>query len=153
TGRQFPDSTERNHLEHAWECRAHWVGAGARPSITLDGLASRRSTFETASTSRDNYWSAEGELDARFAPTSRWRISDGLGRELFRYDLQDSTLFFDYALLRARAALRWEPEGGWALALGPRAELLDAQLNPGERYQELAAAFEAERLGAGSWWS
>jgi hypothetical protein len=153
TGRSFPDSSERNHLEHGWEGRAHWVGAGARPSLTLETIATRRSTFETATTSRDNYWSVEADLDARFAAAEHWPITAGLGGELFRYDLEDSTLFFDYGVLRARAALRWEPGERWSLALGPRGELLEAHLNPGERYQEIAAAFAAERLGAASWWS
>lgn len=153
TGRSFPDSSERNHLEHGWEGRAHWVGADARSSVTLETVATRRSTFEAASTSRDNYWSAEGDLDARVAGAGHWPITAGLGGELFHYDLEDSTLFFDYGILRARAALRWEPDGHWSLALGPRGEILDADLDPGERYQEIGAEFEAERLGAGSWWS
>ena len=153
TGRAFPDSSERNHLEHGWEGRVHWVGAGARPSLTIETNATRRSTFEVASTSRDNYWSADGDLDARFSGFGHWPFTFGLGGELFHYDLEDSTLFFDYGILRARAALRWEPDGGWSLALGPRGEILDARLSPGERYQEIGAAFEAERLGAGSWWS
>jgi hypothetical protein len=153
TGRAFPDSTERNHLEHSGEGRIHWAGDGVRPATTLETMVTRRSTFESAATSRDNYWNLEGALDARWGGGGAWPITAGLGGELFRYDLQDSTLFFDYAIARARAAVRWEPGGRWSLALGPRGEVLDADLSPGERYQEIGAALEAERLGAGSWWS
>ena len=36
TGRVFPDSTERDHVEHGIEGRAHWLGSGPRPTLTLD---------------------------------------------------------------------------------------------------------------------
>ena len=131
----------------------HWVGDGPRPALTLETLVTRRVTFEAASTSRDNYWNAEGNLDARFGGTAAWPWTAGLGGELFRYDREDSTLFFNYGIARARAALRWEPDGGWSLGLGPRGEILGAALDPGESYREIAGVLEAERLGSSSWWS
>lgn len=150
--RSFPDSSERDHLEHELHARLHSVGEGGRPTLTLETIAVRRSTFETVSVSRDNYWTLESDLIARFG-SGPWPITATVGGQLFRYDQQDSILFFNYSVGRASAALRWEPDGRWSFALGPRAEVLDTELDPGERYWELGGAFEAERLGAHSWWN
>jgi hypothetical protein len=128
------------------------VGEGGRPTLTLETIAVRRSTFETVSVSRDNYWTLESDLIARFG-SGPWPVTATVGGQLFRYDEQDSVLFFNYSVGRASAALSWEPDGRWSFALGPRAEVLDTELDPGERYWEMGGAFEAERLGGHSWWN
>ncbi len=153
TGRSFPDSAERDHLEHLWEGRYRWASSNGGPAVTLEGLGSRRVTMREVPTSRDNFWDAELSLEARLGGTSHWPVVMRVGGERFHYDLEDSTLFFDYDVVRAQAVLRWEPDVHWALSAGPRAEALGADLNPGEGYQEIAAAIAAEYLGAGSWWS
>ena len=70
-----------------------------------------------------------------------------------RYDLEDSTLFFDYQVLRAQLALGYEREPSWNASLGPRAEVLQSRLDPAEGYREAGGALDVEFLGSGSWWS
>src|SRR5580765_6302825 len=54
TAREFPDSSERNHFEHAWEARLHSEGErGASWSIETTG--ERRVTMIEAPTRRDNF--------------------------------------------------------------------------------------------------
>jgi len=151
TGRAFPDSLERDHLEHLAEGRFKW-GTFGGPTVTLEALGTRRLTVREASTSRDNFWDGEASVEARLGGAGHWPIITRADVELFRYDLEDSTIFFNYDVLRGQVALRWEPDARWTLSIGPRVEALGADLNPGEGYQELGAVFEVEHLGAGSWW-
>jgi hypothetical protein len=152
TGRAFPDSSERDHLEHYVEGRWRWGMPGSQ-AATLEIASTRRVTLREASTSRDNFWNGEAALEFRGSPAGPIGAVARVGGELFRYDLEDSTIFFDYDVARAQLLLTWERDARWTFGLGPRAEVLGARLNPGEGYQEVGGALEIEFLGAGAWWS
>ena len=152
TGRSFPDSSERDHLEHLTEGRWRWDTNGG-PSVGLDGNVSRRVTLQDVTVSRDNFWNAGGGVDTRWLAGTPTPLSIRLGGEVFRYDFPDSTLFFDYNVIRGQFTLVWERNGRWSLSMGPRSEILTAELNPDESYREIAAVFENVYLGRGSWWS
>jgi len=150
----FPDSSDRDQIEHYAEGHARW-GSPAGLTTALEAASTRRVTVREAPTSRDNFWNGEGALELRRGAGGSAPIGvvARLEGELFRYDVEDSTLFFDYDVARAQVLMRWERDTRWALSLGPRAELLDARLNPGEGYQEVGALLEAEFVGSGAWWS
>lgn len=152
TTRSFPDSTVRDHLEHYAEGRLRW-GLPGSGTAAVEIASTRRVTLREAPTSRDNFWNGETALEWRSGPPGSIGAVARLEGEVFRYDLQDSTIFFDYDVARALLLLRWERGVRWTMSLGPRAEVLAAPLNPGEGYQEVAAMLEAEFLGSGAWWS
>ena len=152
TGRAFPDSADRDHAEHGYEGRWKVVGESGRwLAVDVDG--SRRVTLREVSTSRDNFWITSGGLEGRVDVAGPVSVTARVEGDATHYDLQDSTLYFDYHVLRAATALRYEADARWAASLGPRIEVLEARLNPGERYRELGGVLDFEYLGAGSWWS
>jgi hypothetical protein len=151
TARVFPDSVERDHVEQLGEVR--WRTRGGGSWLALDGNVTRRGTIHRVPTSRDNFWLASASVDTRLASRGAWSIGARAEGEATRYDLPDSTLYFDYQVARAAALIRWEPDLRWAFELGPRAEGLRAPFDPGEEYGELSGALEVESLGRGSWWS
>lgn len=148
--RSFPDSSERDHLEHQWE--AHWKSAAAGPSLAVDFTATRRVTQHEAPTSRDRFWIGEAALESRIESGSSWSVRARAEGEATRYDLEDSTLYFDYQVARGQLALRDEPSVRWAFELGPKIEWLTAALDPGESYREAGGELNLEFLGLGSWW-
>ena len=151
-GRTFPDSAERNHFEHSGEGRwAHAFGAGH--SLVVEAEGERRVTVDFAPTSRDNFWAGRGSVESALHLSDEWSALLRFEAEAQRYDVQDSSLFFDYQVLRARAGPRFDRIGRWSLRAGPRGELLLSALNPVERYREIGGFAEFEYLGAGSYWS
>jgi hypothetical protein len=150
--RVFPDSSERDHFEHGWEGRLrHVTGAGHALTLELDGQ--RRQTHRVVTTTRDNFWQEEGRAEADLRAADHWGVRIQLEGEALQYDLQDSTVFFDYQVTRARLAARYERDGRWTLAFGPRGELLTNRLNPGEAYREFGGALEFERIGTSALWN
>ncbi len=149
--RTFPDSSGRDHLEHAWESRVRLV-APAGHSLGLEVEGERRTTVGGAPTSRDRFLEGRGALAAvlRFGDT--WSLAAQGELEVTRYDDQDSSLYFDYRVVRARLGPRVE-HGGWSLTAGPRGEVLSAALAPAEDYREIAAFADLELLPGGAWWS
>jgi hypothetical protein len=150
-GRVFPDSSERDHLEHVWEGRRKVVWDGRW--LSLDATGTRRVTVDEVASSRDNFWNGAATLEARAEIAGPWSLGARAEGELTRYDLEDSTLFFDYEVVRGQLGLRHERGVRWSVAAGPRFETLMARLNPGERYREFGGVLEIEFLGTGSWWS
>ncbi|MGH7731100.1 MAG: hypothetical protein ACRENJ_07605, partial [Candidatus Eiseniibacteriota bacterium] len=150
--RVFPDSSERDHIEHAWEGRVRHLLAGGH-ALTLELNGQRRQTHRIVATTRDNFWQEEGMAEADLRAADRWGIRLRLEGEAMQYDLQDSTVFFDYQIVRARAAARYERGAQWTLAAGPRGEILTNRLNPGEAYREIGGALEFELIGARSLWN
>lgn len=150
--RVFPDSSVRDHLENAWEGRWHHPFLAGH-SLTLETSGTRRQTVRIVSDSRDNYWEelASAEGDARLA--DRWVVRMRLEGEARQYDVQDSTVYFDYQILRGRLEPRFENGGRWSLSAGPRAEILRSPLSPDESYDEIGGAVEFELLGSGALWS
>jgi hypothetical protein len=61
-------------------------------------------------------------------------------------------VFFDYQVIRGQFGVRLESGGRWSLTAGPRAEVLEAPLDPSEAYREIAAAVQLEGIGRGSFW-
>jgi hypothetical protein len=151
SARAFPDSTVRDHLEHLAEAR--WKSSGAQRWVALDVSGTRRATVHVARTSRDDFWIGEGALEGRADVGASWSAGARAELEATHYDLEDTTLYFDYHVARVRATARWEPSLRWSLEIGPRLEALFAPLNPGEEYREIGAVLELESLIPGSWWS
>lgn len=150
--RQFPDSTVRDHLEHGFDGRVRFASAGNH-WLALDATVSRRSTLEAAPTTRDNFWQQWLFADAGVRLAERWSIRSRAEFEGFQYDVQDSTVYFDYRIVRARIGPRYEQLEGWSFGAGPAGELLDSPLRPEEDYAEIGGYLEVEYFGAGSWWS
>jgi hypothetical protein len=151
TRRVFPDSSERDHYQHAVDGHLRVDLPGGRPLLVEAG-ADRRATIEAAPTSRDNFWEERGAVEAEVGLTEALSLRARVEAEAIQYDLEDSTLFFDYQELRARVGPRLQ-RGTLSLALGPRIEAVFARLDPSEGYQEIAAMAEVESLGSGTWWS
>jgi hypothetical protein len=152
SGRAFPDSSERDHLEHGWDGRVKWALPGGH-AVALETNGARRRTFEVAASSRDNYWNEEGAFEVELRTLSRWSVRSRLEGEALQYDVEDSTVFFDYQVARGHLGLRFDGDGRWTVTVGPRAEALFSRLSPGEGYQEISGAVEIQYLGSGAWWS
>ena len=149
--RSYPDSAERNHLEPGWEVRWHRDFAGGALGFETEGV--RRTTGGRASTSGDDFWdersAVEGEWSTLSAGTWRARLEG----EAIQYDREDTTLFFDYQIVRVFAGPRFLAGTSWSLGVGPRVEWFLSPRDPGERYRELAGQLEFEWFGGGAWWN
>jgi hypothetical protein len=150
--RVFPDSGERDHFEHGVEGQLRLDLPGGRP-LMLEGGAERRVTMRLAPTTRDNYWEGRAAAEADPGVGGSWSVRIRLEAEALHYDLEDSTLFFDYEVVRARVGPRLSSGGPWSVTVAPRAETLFSRLDPAEGYQELAGTVELEYLNPGSWWN
>ena len=150
-GRVFPDSSARDHLEHGWEGQLkRSFDRGGFLAVEVDGA--RRSTLEPSPTSRDRFWQLEGALEGELPMSENVALRARAGAEALQYDAEDTTLFFNYQIYRARLTPRLE-RTRWSLGAGPRAEALESSLEPGEEYREIAGVVEIEYLGSGSWWN
>jgi hypothetical protein len=149
--RAFPDSTVRDHEEHLLETR--WKSGGSSRWASIDATGTRRIAMHEAPTSRDNFWIGEAALEARTDVRGPWSTGARAELEVTHYDVEDSTLYFDYQVARARAILRCEPSLRWSIELAPRVEALFATLDPGEEYREVGGVMDLEFLDRGSWWS
>ena len=151
--RTFPDSSERNHLEHGAEARwRHEIVTGW--AFVLDADGARRGTLEIAPTSRDNFWEGRAALELGHEPIGGWGVRLRAEGELLRYDVEDSTVFENEHTWRGEAMARWGSSGGqWNAAVGPRVELFTIPRDPAENYREWAGAGELEWLAHGTWWS
>jgi len=152
TGRQFPDSATRDHLEHAGGLMVRRDFSGGHLA-SLDGRLVRRSTVRPTDVSRDNYWAGEASAaaDARLQPG--WLLRSRVDAEGVRYDVEDDTLYFNFHILRGRLGLRFDRDARWNLTVGPRVERLESPLSPSDAYFELAGTVELEILARGTWWS
>lgn len=147
--RTYPDSAERDHLEPGWEAR--WRRDFEGGALGLETEGRRRTTGGSATTSGDDFWDERGALEGEWSTAAGlWRAR--LEAEAIRYDREDSTLYFDYQIVRAELGPRFQPTSSWSLALGPRAEWFLSPRDPGERYRELSGQLELEWLHGGSWW-
>lgn len=156
TGRAFPDSSARDHLEHAPEARVKW--AFGEQWLELEAHAARRQTLHSLAdtSSRDRFWNVDGTIEASLrlgGEGSTWALRPRLELEAYRYDFEDSTLFFDYHVLRGEMGLRREIGTTWTVMGGPRGEVLSSRLDPGEGYQEIGAMLDLEYLGTDTWWN
>lgn len=150
--RVFPDSAERNHFEHGWEGRwRHPFGDGS--AIAFETAGQRRVTHDLVPTSRDNFWQQTGSLEGDWRAGDRWGVRLRMDGEAIQYDLEDSTAFFDYQLVRGRIGARRHEEGRWSITAGPRGEVLMSRRAPGESYREIGGEVEVEFLGTRSWWT
>ena len=150
--RTFPDSAERDHLEHDTELHTRWGMPGASV-LTFDAEAVRRVTRVPAPTSADNFWLGHATGDLVAFGAGRWSWPTHVEFEVQRYDVEDSLLYFDYRLLRGLTGPRFELRPTWSVGIGPRAEWLTADLNPGETYRELAGVLQFDALDARSFWT
>jgi hypothetical protein len=64
--------------------------------------------------------------------------------EIYQYDTQDSAVFFNYQVVRARLGPRYEANG-WLVTVGPLAELLHSAANPSEEYRQICRHRRARR--------
>ena len=141
--RQFPDSAERSHLEHQTELRVR-QDRDRGLSWGLDGFLLRRVTLELAPTSRDNWWQEISALDGEWRAPGSVSLRARCELDAIQYDVQDSTVFFNYSTLRVLAGPRFSGSGRASVWLAPRLEWLAAPLAPGEAYREFAAQAEVE---------
>jgi hypothetical protein len=150
TGRVFPDSSERDHFEHGWDARiGQTLSGGHTVSMETEGV--RRQTVRIVPTSRDNFWDVGAATEGSLRLTSITELRLRVEGEAFRYDIEDSVLFFNYELGRARLDLRRAFEHGLAFALGPRIERLSSKLAPAEAYWEMAGELGLDFFGRSSW--
>jgi len=149
--REFPDSTTRDHYEHAWG--GHWRRPLAGGHVVLiEASGRRRQTHRIVTTTRDNFWEEVAAVQGDFRTSDRWGVTGRLEAEALQYDVQEPEVYFDYQIVRARGGLRYDGPTRWTLTVGPRAELLEAPLSPDEAYREIAGALELEVLGGRSFW-
>lgn len=148
--RAFPDSGSRDHYEHGGEARLR-VALGAFSSVTAEAELSRRVAARLVPTSRDRFWEGRSALEAEWGGESAWGLRARLEGEALRYDVEDTTLFFDYQVVRARLGPRRDA-GGMSLWFGPRAEALFSRLEPAEGYQEIGGFADLEFAGAHAFW-
>jgi len=150
--RTFPDSVERNHLEHGWDAR--WrreLGGGW--ALAFDGDGERRGTLRPAPTTRDNFLRNRVAAELSREPFTGWRLRARGEVEEMRYDTEDTTLFENDTATRAWLLFGGSPRSGnWSLSAGPRAEL-ESSDDPVESYRELAGRVELEWLRPGTWWT
>ena len=148
--REFPDSSERDHVEHGWEGRWRRDFAAGH-SLSFETEGARRQTRSSSPTTRDRFVEGEGavEADLRFGESVSLRSHAMV--EAIHYDRGDDTLFFDYRIVRARLGPRFG-QGPGSASLGPRAEWL-ASPNHSEEYFEVGGFAELEYLGGSAWWS
>lgn len=149
--RVFPDSTTRDHYEHAWE--GHWRQPLAGGHVlTVEATGHRRQTHRVVTTTRDNFWEETATIDGDWRTAERWAVTTRLEGEALQYDLEEPQVYFDYQTVRGQLGLRYESPAHWVLSAGPRIERLAAPLDPDEAYREVAAFAEFEVLGAHSLW-
>ncbi len=148
--RQFPDSSTRDHSEIAGDATFRHDGDGF--AIEATGRIARRDTRHVVASSRDRFRAADVGLECRLRTASLWSGIARLEGELLSYDDPDSSLWFDYRVVRGAVAARFE-NGAWSAQCGPRFEWLAAPWNPTESYREPAGAMEIEWLGPGGLWS
>ena len=151
TGRVFADSSVRDHYEHAADAQLRIDLPGGRPLLVEAG-ADRRTTIALAPTSRDNFWEQRGALEGEIGLADSWSLKGRIEGQAIQYDIQDTSLYFNYQELKARLFPRFT-RGTLSVAAGPRLDALFARLDPGEGYQELAAVVELESLALGAWWN
>ncbi len=150
--RAFPDSVVRDHVEQhgAVSVRRLLPGGG---SAAFEVQLDRRVTLHAAPSTRDHFWSGRADASAfvhlhETLTAELWLSADG-----YRYDRPDTSVYFDYRLWTARPAFRWALASDWGLRAGPRFEWLTTPGVPAERYRQIAAVIEVERLHGGDWWS
>ncbi len=150
--RMFPDSVARDHIEqHGSAALRRLLPGGGSSALELQ--LDRRVPYYTTSSTRDHFWSGRADLNA-FMP-----LHDKLSAELlasvdgYRYEHADTSVYFDYHTIDVRPALRWSLAHDWSMRFGPRFEWLAAPKVVAERYREVAAVLEAERLHGREWWS
>lgn len=150
--RAFPDSLERDHLEHRAEAslRRDWAAGG---SVSLGAQLERRSALRAVFDSRDQFWNTTLQAELRLPERAGMNPLVRFESELQRYDTTDSLLYFDHSLYRAVGAVRVELRPGLALELGPEIEWLHAGYAPEEQYVESAGRLDVQWLGSGALWS
>jgi hypothetical protein len=150
--RAFPDSVIRDHFEqHGGLALRRLLPGGGTAALELQ--ADRRSTLYSTVATRDHFWN--GRLDASaFVPLHAALTAElWLSLEGYRYDRPDTSVYFDYRVWNLRPAFHWSLARDWGVRVGPRLELLVAPHVVAERYRQVTAVVELERLHGGDWWS
>jgi hypothetical protein len=151
TARAFPDSAERDHWQHRLDARGRW-DLPAGHVVSIEGVLDRRVTFRVVPTSRDNFVDARGAVEVEWGGADPWRLRARGDLEVQRYDVEDSTLYFDHHLVRGTLGPRLGSAFGASVWPAARLERLGARLAPGESYTEVAGIVEVEILHGDSWW-
>jgi hypothetical protein len=151
SARAFPDSGERDHYEHSADGRVR-MPAGAGSSVQFESRVTKRTTIQLVPTSRDNFWDAQASAESQWNSIGRIGARARVEGSAIRYEIQDSTLYFDYQVYRGRVGATIEA-GLVSLWFGPAVEYLEARLAPEERYREFGGFAEIELLHGGGFWS
>jgi hypothetical protein len=152
TGRAYPDSIIRDHLEHSWEGRLRYELPGLS-SLEIESSGERRTTIHSAPNSRDQFVNGEASAELRWRPVERLETRTRFEGEWITYDQPDSILYFDYHVLRSSITFRLENASPFSISLGPHLQWLRSPADETEAYDEAAGALELEWLGIGSWWN
>ena len=150
--RMFPDSVSRDHIEQhgSFALRRLLPGGG---SSALELQLDRRKPYYTTLSTRDHFWSGRADLNL-FIPLHEKLTAELIGSvDGYRYERADTTVYFDYRTIDARPAFRWALAHDWSVRIGPRFEWLIAPQVVAERYREVAAVVDLERLHGREWWS
>ena len=151
-GRQFPDSTERDHLESGFGAEARRLfGEGSTFSASIE-LTQRAALSATAST-RDRFWAPRISIGLDLRPASAARLVWSAEAEAMRYRSPDALAYFDYETARTQLDLERDLGGGWSARIGPRLEWLLSASNASERYAQTGVGIQCDRFGTGAWWS
>lgn len=150
--RMFPDSVSRDHIEqHGSLALRRLLPGGGSGALELQ-LDRRAPYYSTAST-RDHFWSGRADLNA-FVPLHEKLTLEFLASvDGYRYDRPDTSVYFDYQTVSARPSMRWALVNDWSVRVGPRFEWLVSPRVVSERYRQVAAAIELERLHGREWWA
>lgn len=150
--RTFPDSATRDHLEHTTEVSWRRTFTNGH-TLSLEGALGRRVTLREVTVTRDNFWEERVQGEGTLQFDERWSLQARSELEAFQYDREDSTLYFNYHVLRASLMPRFARSTRWSLAAGPRAEILSSPLARSESYREIGGALDFEYLDGGAWWN
>lgn len=151
SSRAFPDSTERDHVEHALEADGRTVLLGGT-WLAVETRLARRNARRPAATSRDDFARAEASLEFTWLAAPAWGAAFTCEGEAIRYDRPDSTVYADAR--RLRGTLRWhlEPRRGATFRMEAGLERAWSPAVPEEEYLELGAGPGLEWFGGGAWW-
>jgi hypothetical protein len=150
--RAFPDSASRDHLEQHGQFALRRLlprGGFSLVEVQVDRRTPRNAVVST----RDRFWSGRGDLSASVPLHDRLRFEFAAGFDGYRYDVPDTSVYFDYALTSVRPSLRWSFAHDWSVRIGPRFDWLVSPRVASERYRQVSVVLEAERMQVRDWWS
>ena len=163
--RTFPDTTERDHVQHALGASGLYrIDDDWSADLFLDAV---RRAARVDSAIGDRVWQADLEVRLVRQAGERWELGLRTRARGQRYDAPTPT-FFDATAWRYAAFGRYRASSGIEIELRPEIEYArtpdfggvpegtpgaDLRAIAGEEYDELALRGEIERFAVGGWWT